>query len=57
MLERTFFFFFVGYIFNFLYIAWNFLLTFRGKKTTTNKEDSWFFSVAETWFVDGDEFF
>lgn len=47
---------FLGYIFNFLYIALNLLLRFRGGKITTNKENSWLFLIAETWFINGCEF-
>lgn len=49
--------FFLGYIFNFLYIALNLLLWFKGEKITTNKENSCLFLIAETWFVNGYEFF
>lgn len=47
---------FLGYIFNFLYIALNLLLRFRGGKITTNKENSWLFLIEETWFINGYEF-
>lgn len=48
--------YFLGYMFNILYIALNLLLRFRRGKITTNKENRWLFLIAETWFINGYEF-